>query len=166
MGQTDHTEPTSEALELTRHAHLAVRADPLKGRGVYATHDIPSNSLVEVSPVLLIPASEYSRNRLDQTILESYLFTWNRSGVYALALGLGSLFNHSSDKPNVSYVLDKENNTIRYTTKRTIKEGEELCIFYGHGVVFGEKGELLVKKDPPTPEDETKTFELLGSLEP
>lgn len=153
-------------LQLTRHPHLAVRTDPAKGRGVYATSIIAANTLLEVSPVLLVPSSEYTGHTLHKTIFESYLFTWERiSGVYALALGLGSLFNHLTDRPNVSYVLDKDNNTIKYTTKCTVQKDEELCIFYGHGVVFGEKGELVVKKNSPTPEDENKVFQLLGELD-
>lgn len=153
-------------LTLTRHPHLIVKTDPHTGRGVYASRDIPSNTLVEVSPVLVLPAAQYSGHSLSQTILESYAFTWNRfTGEMALALGLGSLFNHSPDSPNLSFVLDKDTGTIRYTTKRDVKQGEQLCIFYGHGVTFGNQGELLVQKRPVTPEDENRTLELLGNLE-
>ncbi|KDQ62574.1 hypothetical protein JAAARDRAFT_171049 [Jaapia argillacea MUCL 33604] len=53
----------------------------------------------------------------------------------ALALGLGSIFNHSSS-PNVSYTLDTETDSIRYTTTRQIEPDEELCIFYGHKIWF------------------------------
>ena len=47
----------------------------------------------------------------------------------------GSLFNHSQ-QPNVTYTLDSETESIRYTTTRKIEEGEELCIFYGHKLWF------------------------------
>lgn len=47
----------------------------------------------------------------------------------------GSLFNHSSS-PNVSYIIDTETESIRYTTIRAVTEGEELCIFYGHKLWF------------------------------
>ncbi|KAF9046419.1 hypothetical protein BJ165DRAFT_1471541 [Panaeolus papilionaceus] len=55
----------------------------------------------------------------------------------ALALGIGSLFNHSSS-PNVSYSLDRMSDSIRYTTVRDIEQGEELCIFYGHNLWFSD----------------------------
>ncbi|KAF7791412.1 hypothetical protein EIP86_002428 [Pleurotus ostreatoroseus] len=59
----------------------------------------------------------------------------------------GSLFNHSKN-PNVSYTLDHGTESIRYTTTRTIGEGEELCIFYGHKLWFqsaeGEEPEETV----------------------
>jgi tRNA-specific adenosine deaminase 3 len=53
----------------------------------------------------------------------------------ALALGLGSLFNHSS-YPNVTYVIDPVDECIRYTSTRTVNPEEELCIFYGHKLWF------------------------------
>ncbi|EIN12900.1 hypothetical protein PUNSTDRAFT_82368 [Punctularia strigosozonata HHB-11173 SS5] len=53
----------------------------------------------------------------------------------ALALGLGSLFNHS-DTPNISYSLDHSTESIRYKTTRQIDLDEELCIFYGHKLWF------------------------------
>ena len=157
---------TSSEIHLTRRSELLqILVDPLKGRGVYARTPIPSNTLIEVSPALVVPASEYSDHSLSGTIFESYLFTWSKaSGDLALALGIGSLFNHSDTLPNISYTLDKRNVSIRYTTSRDIAQGEELCIFYGHGVVFGEKGELIVQRGrPPTPEHEENAFMLMAN---
>jgi hypothetical protein len=135
-------------LELIRSPSLKVLQTHDKGRGVFARHDIPADTLIVASPALIIPNEVYKNHSLNATIFESYLFTWNRAGDYALALGLGSLFNHSDTAPNVTYILDKVNKCIRYTTRRPIKRKEELCIFYGHGVKFGDKGELLVEKTP------------------
>ncbi|CAL1712777.1 unnamed protein product [Somion occarium] len=53
----------------------------------------------------------------------------------ALALGLGSLFNHS-DSPNVSFSIDADTDSIRYTTSRAVLPDEELCIFYGDNLWF------------------------------
>lgn len=133
-------------VQLIRSPRIKVLITPHKGRGVFARESIPADTLIEVSPVLIVPNAEYTHNTLSNTIFESYLFTWSRAGDYALALGPGSLFNHSDTAPNVSYVLDKPNQCIRYTTKRTIEKDEELCIFYGHGISFGKRGELLVDK--------------------
>ena len=36
----------------------------------------------------------------------------------------------------MSYTLDPETESIRYTTSRPIHEGDELCIFYGHNLWF------------------------------
>ena len=162
MHEPGHVESTSTpelALELTRSSRLQVLSTPDKGRGVFARESIPADTLIEISPVLIVANEEYKENALNKTIFESYLFTWSRAGEYALALGLGSLFNHSSTSPNVSYTLDKVNHCIRYTTSRRIKENEELCIFYGHGVTFGEKGELLVDKAAPSDSEDTEGVE-------
>ncbi|OCH90027.1 hypothetical protein OBBRIDRAFT_879482 [Obba rivulosa] len=104
-----------------------------KGRGVYASRDLSAQSVVEISPVLLFAAKEYEEHG-KHTVLDHYTFKW-RDGRMALALGLGSLFNHSS-APNVSYTIDPATESIRYTTTRRIREGEELCIFYGHNLWF------------------------------
>ena len=52
-----------------------------------------------------------------------------------LALGLGSLFNHS-ETPNVDFRRDGPNATIRYYAARDIEQGEELFIFYGSELWF------------------------------
>lgn len=156
-----HSEPE---LQLTRSSRLMVLSTPDKGRGVFARESIPADTLIEVSPVLIVTNDEYKLHTLNKTIFESYLFTWSRAGDYALALGLGSLFNHSDTGPNVSYVLDKANQCIRYSTKRPIKKNEELCIFYGHGVRFGEKGELLVEKAEDSEDEEEDVLKALGGL--
>jgi tRNA-specific adenosine deaminase 3 len=68
------------------------------------------------------------------TVLDHYTFKW-RDGRMALALGLGSLFNHS-ETPNVSYILDAFTDSIRYITAKLIEPGDEMCIFYGHTLWF------------------------------
>jgi uncharacterized protein len=49
----------------------------------------------------------------------------------ALALGLGSLFNHSTRHQNIGWLRNTESDVIVYTALRDIKKGEELCISYG-----------------------------------
>ncbi|KAJ7254369.1 hypothetical protein B0H12DRAFT_1219018 [Mycena haematopus] len=68
------------------------------------------------------------------TILDHYTFKW-KNGSQALALGLGSLFNHSN-RPNLSYTIDPSNELIHYTTTRSIEPDEELCIYYGSKLWF------------------------------
>ncbi|KAI1797052.1 hypothetical protein LXA43DRAFT_985739 [Ganoderma leucocontextum] len=104
-----------------------------KGRGVYACREIPAQTLIEISPVLLFPAAEYEAHGR-HTMLDHYTFVW-RDGRMALALGLGSLFNHSQ-RPNVSYTIDHATDSIRYTTSQRVLPDEELCIFYGHKLWF------------------------------
>lgn len=49
----------------------------------------------------------------------------------ALALGLGSMFNHSTRAQNVGWKRNTDIDVIIYTALRDIKAGEELCISYG-----------------------------------
>jgi len=104
-----------------------------KGRGVFASRQIEAHAVIEISPVLLFSPAEYQEHGR-HTILDHYTFKW-RDGKMALALGLGSLFNHSAN-PNVSYTIDPLTDSIRYTTTRIVNSGEELCIFYGHNLWF------------------------------
>lgn len=110
------------------------------GRGVYASREIASETLIEISPVLLFPPEEYHEFG-SKTQLDGYTFIWkrtsNRRAIMALALGLGSLFNHSKS-PNVKWTLDHSSHSIRYETVRRVEEGEELCISYGTGRMWWE----------------------------
>lgn len=63
----------------------------------------------------------------------------------ALALGLGSMFNHKRI-PNIAWRRDVLTQSIRYFTLREIVEGEELCISYGSKLWFEDA-------DGPSPED-------------
>ncbi|KXN88195.1 SET domain-containing protein 7 [Leucoagaricus sp. SymC.cos] len=120
-----------------------IRVSDEKGRGVYASGAIPGNTTIEISPVLFFSKSEYEEHG-KYIILDHYTFIWS-DGRMALALGLGSLFNHS-DQPNVSFALDTSTDSIRYTTTRDIEQDEELCIFYGHKLWFSPVG-VSVKDD-------------------
>ncbi|KAF7985528.1 hypothetical protein HWV62_3759 [Athelia sp. TMB] len=82
------------------------------------------------------------------TILDQYTFRW-RDGRLALALGLGSLFNHA-DTPNVAFTLDTRTDSIRYTVMRHVEDGDELTIFYGNTLWFGPPREVA----PPSDDDE------------
>ncbi|BGP18724.1 hypothetical protein JCM10213_009203 [Rhodosporidiobolus nylandii] len=149
---------------LTR-APVAIKCeDPAVGRGVFATADIPAGEVVEISPVLVLSEEEYSGRKkgeesdgtlrgVEASQLRGYVFTWGRDGSMAVALGLGSLFNHSAS-PNVSYSLDTAQYTISYRAAKPIKAGEELCIFYGHSVRFSGTDAPTSAGESDTPEDE------------
>src|SRR5262249_50306245 len=61
-----------------------------KGRGVFARRLIREGEVIERVPVIVLPLDEGDTG----TVLPAYCFTWSRNSV-ALALGYGSLFNHS-----------------------------------------------------------------------
>jgi hypothetical protein len=105
------------------------------GRGVRAERNFGIGDIVEVSPVVIV--NKYECHDLNETILNLYRFEWSPKPAKdtAIALGIGSLFNHSKQH-NVTYVSDITNNNIVFTATRKIKKGEQLFINYGYDPVF------------------------------
>jgi uncharacterized protein len=98
------------------------------GRGVFAARDIKKDTLLEVSPVIIFPKEEYKY--LKKTNLINYVFWWGTSyDDCALALGIGSLFNHSRT-PNAIFKRKRKKETINFYAYTDIKAGEEILINY------------------------------------
>ena len=98
------------------------------GRGVFATRDLNKDTLLEVSPVIIFPKEEYKYLR--KTNLINYVFWWGKNyDDCALALGVGSLFNHSST-PNAIFKRKIKKETIKFYAYTDIKAGEEIRINY------------------------------------
>jgi len=106
-----------------RIPHLYIASSPIDERGVFSTEPIPEGSIVEICPVIVIPKEEMKR--IKKSVLYNYYFDWieeDESG--AIALGYGSLFNHSY-KPNAEYQPDYESATLRFYAIKEIEVGEE-----------------------------------------
>jgi hypothetical protein len=72
-----------------------------KGRGLFATNTIHPRTVIHIAPCIPVGRDEYE-SHMRLTVLEHYLFN-DKGGDKLLALGYGSLFNHSRS-PNVDYV--------------------------------------------------------------
>ncbi|KAJ2450055.1 hypothetical protein GGF42_004588 [Coemansia sp. RSA 2424] len=145
---------------------LELRTHPLRGRGVFTRSAISKGILVHISPVLLFGHAEYSEHG-KHTKLDHYTYCWR--GGFALALGLGSMFNHEPlGRENIGFTRDMERELIRYTALRDIAAGEELCICYGPNVWFevateASNGQANVNLEPQqsqTAEDLLQCFDL------
>jgi SET domain-containing protein len=98
------------------------------GRGMFAVRDIKKGELIEQSPVFVAPKSQ--RKYLKKTVFLEYYFNWGEKyDQCAIALGYGSLFNHSYT-PNAVFNNNLENLTIDFHALMDIKEGEEITINY------------------------------------
>jgi SET domain-containing protein len=98
------------------------------GRGVFATRDIQSGELIHVAPVIVLSKEECET--AESTILANYVFSWRKkTGRCALALGYGSLFNHSYT-PNAKYKLRTKKDTIEFFAYTDIKAGDEIFVNY------------------------------------
>ncbi|KAF9207663.1 hypothetical protein CPC16_011586 [Podila verticillata] len=121
-----------DSIRLFDQSALTIQDCGSKGRGVVTSVHIPARTTIDLCPILLFPTEEYTLHG-QFTQLDHYTYRW--LGGMALALGLGSMFNHSKE-PNVGFQRDFENKMIRYSTLRDVAPGEELCISYGPNLWF------------------------------
>jgi hypothetical protein len=105
-----------------------------KGRGLFAAQNIPPRTEVHVAPCIAVGREEYE-SHMRFTVLEHYLFN-DQGGNKLLALGYGSLFNHSRS-PNVDYRIG-EGSIVYSSGHKQIPQGEELCISYGANLWFDD----------------------------
>lgn len=100
------------------------------GRGVFAVVDIPGGTLIESAPVLLIPHSQVFGEHPSARI-SWYVFDWEgvtKSHYVALALGYGSIYNHSY-APNAKYTKVAPD-VIEFQALHDIAAGDEILINY------------------------------------
>lgn len=95
-------------------------------RGLLAARDIRAGEIIERCPVVLIPVTQ--EDALEATALANYYFLWTDEH-YAMALGYGSLLNHSYSA-NACFERDFEHNIMVFRTAKMVRQGEELTINY------------------------------------
>lgn len=96
-----------------------------------AARRFAKDEVIERNPVIVIPAQDWPH--ISETIVAKYCFVWrDAKEESAVALGLGSLFNHSY-RPNVTAHTDVPGRAIEFLAARDIDEGEELTINYNAG---------------------------------
>lgn len=106
---------------------IEVGLSPTLGiRGLLATRDLEAGEVFERCPVVLIPVTQ--EDALEATALANYYFLWTDDD-YALALGYGSLLNHSYSA-NACFERDFEHKVIIFRTAKAVRRGEELTINY------------------------------------
>jgi SET domain-containing protein len=96
------------------------------GRGVFSKKEIKPNQTIEISPIIRIPQSQIEL--IDKTDIHNYYFAMPDKSI-GLALGYGSLYNHSYT-PNAKYSEDNENNQFIFTCLKKINPGDEITVNY------------------------------------
>ncbi|NUO02207.1 MAG: SET domain-containing protein-lysine N-methyltransferase [Saprospiraceae bacterium] len=100
----------------------------IEGRGVFTYEPIEEGMLIEICPAIVMPAEDLPV--IHRTHLHDYYFLWGQEEKQcAIALGFGSLYNHSYE-PNAEYVFDYEQQTIDIYSLKPIEAGEEITINY------------------------------------
>jgi hypothetical protein len=103
-------------------------------RGVFASIGIPAGTELERAPVILIPKHQVfgdSPQAARSALISWYVFSWKgmtKRRYTALALGCGSLYNHSYE-PNARYQPEAPD-ILSFHALRHIAAGEEITINY------------------------------------
>jgi SET domain-containing protein len=108
---------------------IYVDQSPVHGWGVFAKQDIKSGELIEECPVLTLPILKGDSTPL----LIDYRFNWPQGDEWeeqVVALGFGSLYNHSNDA-NANWISSDARKCFIFYATRDIKEGEEIFVWYG-----------------------------------
>jgi SET domain-containing protein len=95
---------------------IEVRPSPGKGRGLFATVDIKTGTVLSKAPVIEIIGGQVLN------------YSWDHGDKTYMTLGVQSLVNHDAN-PNCICFLDGD--TDYFVSTRNIKAGEELFIDYG-----------------------------------
>ena len=107
---------------------LFMAESPAKGRGMFTNELILANTIIEIAPVIVMPAAD--RLLLDKTLLHDYIFEWGADKTQCcMALGFVPIYNHSYNS-NCEYFMDYSTSTIMLKTVKNIEAGEEVFINY------------------------------------
>ncbi len=107
---------------------LVVVDVPGKGRGVRAGRRFGRDEMLERAPVVVLSAADWEI--ASQTDVARYCFLWGRGGRQAgIALGTGSLFNHSYTPNAIARPLVSQR-LMEFVALRDIEEEEEITINY------------------------------------
>ena len=98
--------------------------------GMYCTEDISEGSVIEICPIIVIPG-EQAREIVRGYVLYEYYFEWKRDSI-AIALGYGSLYNHSA-QPNAVFEPDYKGQYIIFKALKEIPSGHEILVDYHAG---------------------------------
>ena len=99
---------------------------------MFVAEDIGADEVVEVCPVIVVPAAEITA--LETTSLRDHWYGWGEDGDAAVAMGHASFYNHADD-PSCIYEVHDVLDALVVRTLRTVVAGEELTIDYTGGGV-------------------------------
>lgn len=101
------------------------------GYGIFASEFISKDTIIEVSKLLLLTKPSLPKQ---VSLLKNYFFNYD-SKTSAIALGYGSIYNHTDDgMQTVDYTVKK--NVMVYKTIKDVKKYQQLTINYGYWWAF------------------------------
>ena len=117
-------------LKPTQKVYLADSAIDNADRGIFALQKISKDELIESCPIIFLTETDYSV--VKQTSLLKYYFLNEPENRSAIALGYGSLYNHSYE-PNATYKKRLDEGFIDFYAIRNIEIDEEITVNYWYG---------------------------------
>lgn len=108
---------------------LYIKQTKKMGRGVFAGREFRKGDILEKVELILMPATE--DKYIKETILNRYIYFID-SDWTCIALGYGSLYNHSAKKNNADWKYNKDDKTFTYFATKKIEINEEIFINYGY----------------------------------
>ena len=101
---------------------------PNADRGVFASNDIKKGEIIERCPI--IEVSKNDTSNLKESILVTYFFYFGKNKEQvAIALGFGSIYNHSY-KPNATYKIKQKEKVIDFIALDDINKNDEITFNY------------------------------------
>ncbi len=125
-------EPAADADARAVSVRTYVATSRLGGRGVFAAEAMAAGEVVEVAPVIVVPAEEIEA--LEATPLRDLWYGWSDDGDAAVAMGHASFYNHEAD-PACDYEAHDVLDALVLRLRRPVAAGEELTIDYTGGGV-------------------------------
>ena len=108
--------------------NICIKTSFAKGRGVFVTRKFKKGEIIEKCPIIII--SNKDKKFIDKTNLYNYYFQWGKN--MAIALGYGSLYNHSY-KPNATYKKNLSKRLITFIALKDIPKNKEITVNYNYG---------------------------------
>jgi uncharacterized protein len=104
-----------------------------KGRAVYAARHFRLGETIEICHVIIVGKDFWASRK--RAAYNEWAYEFDKKS--AIALGCGSLYNHSY-KPNAAWTCLTRSMKIRFYALRRIEKGEEILINYSGAERSGE----------------------------
>jgi uncharacterized protein len=107
---------------------IYVAISSIHGRGVFAKKHLKIGAIIEECPIIKMKLQEMTVRK--QMLLNYYAFMIDEQNEYTgIALGYGSLYNHS-DNSNATYYFNKEKELMIFEAIQPIAKNQEITINY------------------------------------
>ena len=109
------------------HKSIYVKKSNIHGWGVFTNQKIKKGTIIEecVIPYEVIP--------INSRVLLNYRYVWpsrEKPTSFCIALGFGSIYNHSNEKPSINWKINEKERIMTFTAIRNINANEELLFNY------------------------------------